>query len=118
MEARIRLDVGSADELQTLAAWLQAEDALRGRVRSGGSVPPLDQMGPVTDVLTVALGSGGAAAVLAVWLQQRHSDVSVEIQNTAHGRSVIVSAHRVTEVERLINGVLNSESGTQERATS
>ncbi|MGW7260612.1 effector-associated constant component EACC1 [Streptomyces sp. NPDC054834] len=46
-------------------AVLAAEEALRGRVEVRAQAPQPGQMGAGFDVLAVALGSGGAGAVLA-----------------------------------------------------
>jgi hypothetical protein len=115
MQAHIRVEArDSGDELRALSTWLTAEDELRGRVALTGAVPAPDEMGAVVDVLTVALGSGGAATVLArsitIWLQQRRSDTTVEVTTTEHGRSVKVSAQRVADAEALIKSVLDAEA--------
>jgi hypothetical protein len=52
-------------------------------------------MGALAEVLTVALASGGAVTTLAgsvsVWLEQRRSNITVEIVD-AHGNSTKVTA--------------------------
>ncbi|MES4891898.1 hypothetical protein [Streptomyces sp. NPDC096012] len=86
---------------QSLLDWLRHEDELRGRLRlessSGGSG---GEMGGLFDVLTVAVGSGGAGAVLArslsTWLAHRHTDVKVTVKSS-DGRCVEVDAHRVRD---------------------
>lgn len=99
--------------LRSLLDWLGHEDTLRGRVRAvHASVRP-GEMGGVLDVLMVALGSGGAGAVLATsvstWLSQpRRADVKLTI-TAEDGRHIELDAHRVRdpvvvlrEVERLL----------------
>lgn len=83
-------DLPSADARRSLASWLRADDRLRGRVTAAaaaGSTPPPDQMTGVTDVLLVAVGSGGAAMVLvqavAGWLTHRREDVTVKLTHPA-----------------------------------
>lgn len=70
-------------ELGQLWDWLRHERELTGRVTLIPQAPGPTDLGGIVDVLTVALGSGGAAAVLAqslsVWLKTRRSDVSVTV---------------------------------------
>jgi hypothetical protein len=81
--------------LPSLADWLNSEDALRGRVRAVRPAPKPGEMGAGVELLTVALGSGGAGAVLVrticTWLTQRRSEVSVSLKD-AHGREFQFSA--------------------------
>jgi membrane-associated two-gene conflict system component 1 (EACC1) len=91
-------------ELRSLFDWLSREDALDGTLQwAPADVRPGD-MGAVTDVLLVALGSGSAGAVLArsvsVWLTTRRADVKVKI-STARG-VVEMDARRVRDPESLI----------------
>lgn len=68
-------------------------------------------MGGVVEVLTVALGSGGAGVVLVralcTWLVQRRADVAVTI-TAPDGTQVQVDAKRAAEPEAIIReaGVL------------
>jgi hypothetical protein len=70
-----------AEYLRSLAEWLNSEDSLRGRVRAVRPAPEAGRMGAAVELLSVALGSGGAGAVLvrsmSAWLTQRRSEVSV-----------------------------------------
>lgn len=84
------------DALQSLTDWLRHEDDLRGRLRlepSGSGTG--EEMGGLLDVLTIAMGSGGAGAVLArslsTWLTQRNAEVKVTVSRS-DGRSVEVHA--------------------------
>lgn len=111
VEVQIRVDApDAADELRALRQWLSAEDEFRGRVALRGGTPRPGDMGPVVDLLTVAVSSGGAATVLAgtlaVWLRNRRSDVSIEISETEEGRTVKVTGNRVGDAEALIREVL------------
>lgn len=71
--------------LRSLADWLNDEEALRGRVRAVRAVPEVGKMGAAIELLSVALGSGGAGAVLvrslSAWLTQRCSEVSVSLKD-------------------------------------
>jgi Effector Associated Constant Component 1 len=71
--------------LPSLADWLNSEDVLRGRIRPVRPAPEQGKMGAAIELLSVALGSGGAGAVLvrsiSTWLAQRHSEVSVSLKD-------------------------------------
>lgn len=81
--------------LRSLADWLNREEALRGRVKAVRRVPGTGKMGAAVELLTVALGSGGAGAVLvrsiSAWLTQRRSEVSVSLKD-ADGREFTFSS--------------------------
>ncbi|WP_328306732.1 hypothetical protein OG432_01075 [Streptomyces sp. NBC_00442] len=88
---------GDLDALRSLGDWLRHEDELRGHLRlDRASRAAPGEMGGVLDVLSIALGSGGAGAVLArsltTWLTHRHADVKVTV-TAPDGRSVEVEAH-------------------------
>jgi hypothetical protein len=79
----------SPEFLPSLADWLNSEDSLHGRVRALRPAPEPGQLGTAVELLSVALGSGGAGAVLVrsicTWLSQRRAEVSVSIKD-AGGR--------------------------------
>ena len=81
--------------LVSLADWLNSEDALRGRVRAVRPAPKPGGMGAAVELLTVALGSGGAGAVLVrsicTWLSRRGSEISVSLKD-GDGRELTFSA--------------------------
>ncbi|MER6175132.1 hypothetical protein [Streptosporangium sp. NPDC001681] len=72
-----------ADQLRDLHSWLIEEPEFRGRVRILERDGAPHELGPTTDLLQVALGSGGAVAALAgiviAWLNSRPGEVSVRI---------------------------------------
>jgi hypothetical protein len=108
--SRLRITVADdPDHLRSLLEWLRLEDELRGQVRLEAAHDPSgQQMGGVLDVLTVALGSGGAGAVLAsslsTWLTHRSSDVKITV-TAPDGRRVEVDARRVRDVPALTRDV-------------
>jgi hypothetical protein len=101
------LDPDGEIDLRSLLDWLRHEDELRGRVALEQATPRSGEMGGLVDALVVALGSGGAGAVLArslsTWLQQRRSDVKVTI--TSHDRTVELDAARVPDAQALIREI-------------
>src|SRR6185437_15452272 len=97
-----------ADELAALWRWLQDESELRGYVKPVETPIREGELGGVIDLITVALGSGGAGVTLAkslnAWLQTRYSDVKVTI--SAEGRSVELEARHVKDAVPLLREVL------------
>ncbi|MFB6814179.1 hypothetical protein ACFCV8_06505 [Streptomyces sp. NPDC056347] len=91
--------------LRSLRDWLTREDLFRGRLSLQGEAPRPGQMGAAVEVLMVAVGSGGAATVLArsvtTWLTQRRADVKVTVQ-TPGGSRIVVDVKRAADPERVI----------------
>lgn len=106
--ARLRLLTGDHDDLTSLRAWLTDEDALRGRVAVERQAPPAGHMGTITDVLLVAVGTGGAMTALAravpLWLRS-HAEVVVELREPG-GRTVKVSAKGAVDAPALLQSAL------------
>jgi len=97
------------EDLADLADWLAQDDELRGLVKPAPVVPVAGELGAAADVLVAAVGSGGAASVLAASLkgflaQPRRSDVTI-VLTAADGRRVEVDAKRVRDVEALVREV-------------
>jgi hypothetical protein len=89
-----------------LVDWLRHEPDFRGRLTPTAGGPRPGELGVVTDLLSVAVGSGGALSVLAVSLkaflvQPRRSDLRITIRG-ADGRSVEIDAKRVGDVDALL----------------
>jgi hypothetical protein len=98
---RAELRIASHDqfaELASLRDWLRDEPELRGLVepvaRHAGET---EMSGGAIDLLTVLLGSGGIAAVLArslnTWLKTRRPTVTLTL--TVKGRKVTLNAQNV-----------------------
>ncbi|MGK5741390.1 effector-associated constant component EACC1 [Micromonospora sp. URMC 103] len=109
LPAVLRLSASNGrDHLTSLLDWLRREDELRGRVRLEQPPPRPGEMGALTDALVVALGSGGAVAVLAgslsTWLSQRGTSVEVQITGP-DGRQLIVRAQRARDLPALVREV-------------
>ncbi|WP_329028401.1 effector-associated constant component EACC1 [Streptomyces sp. NBC_00690] len=107
-EVELRLAIVGADaetHLPALREWLTLEDALRGRVELIRSAPQPGQMGTTLDLLAVALGSGGAGAVLVqaltTWLTQRRADITVTVFSR-DGRQVTVDVKRAAQPDRVL----------------
>lgn len=115
MQVRIALVDGAPDDLYALISWLQRDDEFRGRVTAVPVVAGPEQMGAIAETITVALGSGGAGAVLAstltTWLQGRRTRISVETAAGDTSCRVEVEAGNAATTERLLREALQSTGG-------
>lgn len=106
---------GSLDELKNLEDWLLDDPGLAGCpiTRPAGSPAP-GEMGALSDVLVVALGSGGAGATLAgslsVWLRTRVGDVTLRVR-TAQGEAEL-TARNASDAEALVTSFSALLSGS------
>jgi hypothetical protein len=108
MDALIRVDSGDNDELLGLHQWLRDERDLRGSVRLMPAPIGEEQLGGITDVIAVAVGTGGTGTVLAssliTWLQTRRSVVRLEVRR---GKEKVILDIQTSErvlplIERLL----------------
>lgn len=103
MTAQIRL-VGEnvAPELRDLASWLRREDEFRGRVVVEQQPVQPGNMGALSDMLVVAVGSGGLstalATSLALWIKHRKPKADIEITRSK-GLSVKIALRDLSEDE-------------------
>ncbi|MFF4890454.1 effector-associated constant component EACC1 [Micromonospora chersina] len=106
MPARIALVDGAAHELASLYSWLQYDEEFRGRVKPVTARLKPGDMGGVTEVLTVALGGGGAVAALGAalngWLSARRARISVEITNGDRTRRVEIDSANASTASQLL----------------
>ncbi|MEU1245462.1 effector-associated constant component EACC1 [Micromonospora arida] len=90
-------DLPSADARRSLGSWLRAEDRLREKVITAPDAG-------ATDVLLVAVDSGGAAMVLvqaiAAWLTHRREDVTVKLTR-ADGWSAELDVRRARDIDQV-----------------
>ncbi|MDI6104377.1 hypothetical protein QLQ12_37880 [Actinoplanes sp. NEAU-A12] len=106
---------GQPDDLYSLFDWLQRTDELRGHVKTQSRRPESHEMGGAVEVLSVALGSGGAGAVLisvlTTWLQARRARICIEVTHAESGeiiRRVEVDASSAAAVKDLYDS-MNSD---------
>jgi Effector Associated Constant Component 1 len=85
-----------------LAAWLAAEDELRGCVHRVPAAVPTAALGAGLAQLAVSLASGGTATALAstviAWLRRRNGSVTVRVSRP-DGGTIEVRADRVREMD-------------------
>ena len=110
MDAQIRITGGTGEELAALGEWLGGEDELRGRVRTVHGPVGDTELGAVTELLTVALGTGGAGTVLAsslkTWLVTRRTTAKITVESA--GRSVTFDIQTASEVAPLLEQILKA----------
>ena len=108
MDVHIQISGGDFDDLASLTQWLGDERELRGRVRQIPAPISGTQLGGITDLLTVALGAGGSATVLALslstWLQTRKTTAKLTVKSG--GRSVTLDIGTVHDMQPLLQQVL------------
>ncbi|MEU0548773.1 hypothetical protein [Micromonospora sp. NPDC005979] len=101
---------GDPETLQSLFAWLQKEEELRGRVNVRRPAVVDGEMGALADTLTMALGSGGAVAALiatmSTWLTVRRARIVVEVSTTGSTRRVEIDAKDAEDAGRLLRAAL------------
>ncbi|MEV4000846.1 hypothetical protein [Actinomadura sp. NPDC049753] len=111
---------GAEAESQALGLcdWLGSEDELRGRVRPRRRAPEPGEMGASVELLTVALGSGGAVAVLmqsvCTWLTSRGADVKVTV-SAADGRRIELDIRRAADPAAVLREVAEQFPAADER---
>lgn len=113
MDARISIEPGDTDDLVALSEWLNGEEELRGRVRTVfGTIGETD-LGSAVELLSVALGAGGAGSVLTsalvTWLKTRRTSAKITVE--AEGRSVTLDIETVGDVAPLLEQVLRIGDG-------
>ncbi|MFI6073875.1 hypothetical protein ACIA5C_20105 [Actinoplanes sp. NPDC051343] len=113
----VALVEGRPDDLYSLLDWLQRTDELRGHVKAQSRRPESHEMGGAMEVLSVALGSGGAGAalisVLTTWLQARRARISVEFVLAESGeiiRKVEVDANSAAAVKDLYDSLTSDQT--------
>lgn len=110
VDASIRVIDGDADVVGSLAEWLAAERELRGAVRTLSNPIGETQLGAVTEIITVALGSGGAGSVLAssliTWLRTRPTSARLLVKSG--DRSVELDIHTLEDVRPLLEQMLGA----------
>jgi hypothetical protein len=113
VETEIRIFGGdTVAEFISLREWLRGERVLAGTVRTVPHQPAETELGGAFELLTIALGSGGAGATLAksliTWLQTRRPGVKITV--TSQSGSITLEARQVkdSDVMPLLHEVLGT----------
>jgi hypothetical protein len=110
VDAQIRITGGTGGELADLGEWLGGEGELRGRVRAVRGPIGDSELGSATELLTVALGAGGAGTVLAsslkTWLMTRRTTAKITVKSA--GRSVTLDIQTAADVAPLLEQILKA----------
>jgi hypothetical protein len=115
MDAEIRVidDDGNGLAANDLAEWLKHEEKLRGRVRIVRGPTGDPHLSSLPELLTVALGAGGAGTVLAssitTWLLTRRSHAKVEVNAKEH--KVVLELKTVEQLAPLLRQILEPSDG-------
>ncbi|MGK4579064.1 effector-associated constant component EACC1 [Kitasatospora sp. HPMI-4] len=98
----VALSVDDGGDISDLAAWLEAEDILRGCVRRESGPVPRGALGGELSQLAVSLGSGGAAtamaSVIVAWLRRRKSTLTLRVSRP-DGSMVELRAEQVRTLD-------------------
>jgi hypothetical protein len=110
MDAQIQVVGGADGDLAALGEWLQGEDELRGQVHAVHGATGETELGPVVELLTVALGTGGAGTVLAsslkTWLMTRRTAAVITVKSGK--RSVTLDIQTADTVAPLLEQILKA----------
>ncbi|MFG2821529.1 hypothetical protein ACGFX4_19120 [Kitasatospora sp. NPDC048365] len=102
---------GHGEDLSSLYEWLLGEDELRGLVRLGRRPIGETELGSAVDLITVALGAGGAGSVLSsaltTWLSARRTSAKVTVE--VGDRSVTFEIDTVRDATALLEQVLRAD---------
>lgn len=95
------------DELALLADWLRQEPDLRGLVTVPRDAPRPGELGSATEVLAVAVGSGGTLSVLAASLQtfltvRRRATTRVTVRVTPDERTITLDTRNAADAVELL----------------
>ncbi|GGM24133.1 hypothetical protein GCM10011608_06230 [Micromonospora sonchi] len=101
MDDAVRIRVAAGADAAALLDWLRVEPELSGCIDRDAAPPTPGSLGTVTDVLVVAVGSGGVATVLASalvsWIRRRAGSAEVRV-TLSDGSSIEI---RATDVHGL-----------------
>ncbi|MEU4743460.1 hypothetical protein AB0G02_23760 [Actinosynnema sp. NPDC023658] len=101
------------DELADIWSWLRTQRELAGAVRGIRSEPGETDLGGAVDVLVVALGTGGAGAVLAqsltAWLRTRKPSISITVKTKSGTTTVDARNLDANDVLPLLDRTLDAD---------
>lgn len=112
---------GGPDSAVQLLDWLRGEDGLRGRARLQNNPLREGDMGAMSEIVTIALGSGATVGIvtalarsLSTWLTHRRSDITITVTRPG-GESVKFTGKRVdtADVLRRIQDLANPAGPSQ-----
>lgn len=111
LKLQIQIPDGDADDLLALSQWLGEERELRGCVRQVSAPIQQGELGGSIDLLTVAVGAGGAGSVLAsslvTWLQTRTTAVRIMVKRD--NESITLDLKTTADVLPLLQRMLDQE---------
>lgn len=106
----VTVATGSVPEAFRLKSWLDDVRELRGRSTVGVGATAIGEQGGVSDLLVVALGSGGAVSVLGGalvrWFAVRRRSHPLKLSVTNGKKSVQIEIDPTTESAELVAKIL------------
>jgi hypothetical protein len=116
IDVRILCAADPEAEVRSLHDWLRSEhDLHQSRVELTSPRIRDGEMGAGLEVVTVALGSGGAITVLAnslsVWLRNRGTDLTFEISGPTG--KIVIDARRARDPKELIETIVAAAGDEQ-----
>jgi hypothetical protein len=110
MDVRVWVEGGGDGELAALAKWMNDEDELRGRVQIVRAPISGTELGSLPELLTVALGAGGAGSALVTslrtWLSTRRTSATITVESGE--RSISLNIQTVGDVAPLLEQILKA----------
>jgi hypothetical protein len=112
------IEGGTAADIEALYGWLHHEPELRSTIQSRQVASTTETMGAATEIV-VALASSGTIGALArsvtAWLvereRQRRANLALRL-TTTDGRTILLEAQRITNVESLLRDALSAQGLT------
>ncbi|MFF3225386.1 hypothetical protein ACFYV7_21510 [Nocardia suismassiliense] len=116
MQLDITVTSGPAvDDLVSLSQWLRRERDLASKVTMTSRPPSEEELGGAWDMLSVAVGSGGTFAVLAMslesWFRNRPK-TTIRIKRGED--SIEVDAGRAKDLPELLKALMEAQAGSAE----
>jgi len=112
MDVHVRVAEGRNDDLAALGTWLRDDDELRGRVQVVHGPISSTELGSLPELLSVALGTGGAGTALVTslrtWLSTRRTTARITVETGK--RSISFDIQTVGDVAPLLEQVLKADN--------
>jgi len=112
---RLVIHSDDSEDIQSLWGWLSEEPEVVPYLQQGDRQPK-DAMGPSLEIILLfATSAAGVISILARslsnWLIQREiqgrSDVTIKITPGSAGKSLLITAKRVTDLDHLLTTAVN-----------
>jgi hypothetical protein len=101
MTVRLAGETTGADDLRSLRAWLLADDALSGHVRTIEQPPAPGALGPTLEALQIIGDPAAAALAWAVitWLRNQRHDITMTLVRKPDETTVTFAGKRLRHAD-------------------